>query len=394
MHEQPRRILRQLIQRHGMELAHDPRRTQALLNDYCGHCRREIFVLVQAQRERIPGELLAAPRWMPTETLHTRLARRLEENLALAPEAAAWAVESWALALGHGTPPPHSVWRRLLGWMPTRSDPISSRQHAGKGDTAGPDGGQLGQVGVQLKKRTPAGRRSGTPRSIRQPAGPFPILVPWQAQVEEGLARASDLGRRLHRRRWAVPLALVAALLLTGLAVGWMLISGFQGPGFGGVGWLLPFEPEAAAHLRRHYPLPREAWASAGPLWVRAQPDPKAAQVALLAQGEPVTVDDFTDDGTWSHLQAPAEGWVNNEYLYFREDAPPYTVVRLAVRRYQVSTPTLNVRSGPDVAYPQTDVLTAGSQVTAIAVSRDGRWLQIIEPVSGWIFAAYVQIGG
>jgi uncharacterized protein YraI len=189
-----------------------------------------------------------------------------------------------------------------------------------------------------------------------------------------------------------VPLAV--ALLLMGLAAGWMFASGFQGFKFGGVGRLLPFEPEAAAYLRRHYPLPRGAWAGAGPLWVRARPDLEAAQVALLAQGEPVTVDDFTADGTWSHIQTPAEGWVNNEYLYFREDTPPYAVVRLAVRRYQVSTPTLNVRSGPDVAYPQTDVLTAGTQVTAIAVSQDGRWLQIIEPVSGWIFAAYVQVGG
>ncbi|MCC9075132.1 SH3 domain-containing protein [Litorilinea aerophila] len=393
MHEQPRRILRQLIQRHGMALAHDPRRTQALLNDYCGHYRREIFVLVQAQRERIPQELLAAPRWLPTETLHARLARRLEENLALAPEAAAWAVESWAMALGHRAPSPHPVWRWLRGWMPTRSGPAAPRPRPGKGDTAGPGEGQLGQVGVQLKG-TPAGGRSGDPRSNRQPAGPFHVPAPWRAQVEEGLARASGLGRRLPRRRWGVPLALAVALLLTSLAARWVLVPGFQGTGFGGVGRFLPFEPEAAAYLRQHYPLPRGAWAGAGPLWVRARPDPEAAQVALLAQGEPVTVDDFTADGTWSHIQTPAEGWVNNEYLYFREDSPPYAVVRLAVRRYQVSTPTLNVRSGPDIAYPQTDVLTAGTPVTAIAVSQDGRWLQIIEPVSGWIFAAYVQVGG
>ncbi|HWS55297.1 MAG TPA: hypothetical protein VN228_14265, partial [Pyrinomonadaceae bacterium] len=100
MSDVPRQTLRALIARHGPDLCGDARRCEALLRDLCGGHRREINLLVAAQRERVPLDLLAARRSMPRDLLLARLARRLEDHLALTPDAARWAVESWALALG------------------------------------------------------------------------------------------------------------------------------------------------------------------------------------------------------------------------------------------------------------------------------------------------------
>ncbi|HEX8352147.1 MAG TPA: hypothetical protein VF611_04585 [Pyrinomonadaceae bacterium] len=100
MNDAPRRTLRGLIDRHGPGLCSDARRCEGLLRDLCGEHRREINILVGALRERVPLDLLAARNSVPHELLLTRLARRLEEHLALTEEAARWAVGSWALALG------------------------------------------------------------------------------------------------------------------------------------------------------------------------------------------------------------------------------------------------------------------------------------------------------
>lgn len=100
MNDAPRRTLRELIARHGPGLCSDARRCEGLLRDLCGEHRREINILVGALRERVPLDLLAGRNQLPAGLLLARLAKRLEEHLALTEEAAGWAVETWALALG------------------------------------------------------------------------------------------------------------------------------------------------------------------------------------------------------------------------------------------------------------------------------------------------------
>jgi hypothetical protein len=100
MNDVPRQTLRDLVDRYGRALCGDARRCEGLLRDLCGAHRREINILVSAQKERVPLDLLAAQGSMPRSMLLSRLARRLEEHSALTEEAARWAVESWALALG------------------------------------------------------------------------------------------------------------------------------------------------------------------------------------------------------------------------------------------------------------------------------------------------------
>ncbi len=100
MNNAARESLRQITTKYGNDLCGDARRCENLLKDLCGEYRREINVLVNAIEERVPLDLLAAGKTMPRELLLNKLAKRLEDNLGLTEEAANWAVDSWALALG------------------------------------------------------------------------------------------------------------------------------------------------------------------------------------------------------------------------------------------------------------------------------------------------------
>lgn len=100
MSDVPRQTLRTLIAKHGRDLCSDAGRCEGLLRDYCGGYRREVNILMGALKERVPLDLLAAQSTVPRELLLARLAKRLEDQLAFTEDAARWAVESWALALG------------------------------------------------------------------------------------------------------------------------------------------------------------------------------------------------------------------------------------------------------------------------------------------------------
>jgi hypothetical protein len=100
MDDLPRQKLSELIATYGRSVCDDSRRCEALLRDLCGEHRRELNVLVSALRERIPAELLSMSAATPREVVLARLTKRLQDDLALADNAARWAVESWAVALG------------------------------------------------------------------------------------------------------------------------------------------------------------------------------------------------------------------------------------------------------------------------------------------------------
>lgn len=100
MNNIPRQQLYQLIATYGPSLCDDPRRCEALLKDLCAQYRPEVSVLIGALKEKVAAELLASQKNMPQTVLLARLTKRIRENLALTEDAARWAVESWALALG------------------------------------------------------------------------------------------------------------------------------------------------------------------------------------------------------------------------------------------------------------------------------------------------------
>lgn len=100
MNEQPRQKLREIVARHGPSVVQDVRRCEGLLKDYSAQHRREVSVLVSALEEQVPQDMSTAPAGTPRTVLLARLSRRLSDNRALSEPAAAWAVNSWALALG------------------------------------------------------------------------------------------------------------------------------------------------------------------------------------------------------------------------------------------------------------------------------------------------------
>ncbi len=100
MNDLPRRKLCEIIAQDGLSLCDNPRRCEGLLRDLCGEYKREIFVLVSALKERVAADLLSSQTGVPREVLLARLVSRLQDNRALTEDAARWAVESWALALG------------------------------------------------------------------------------------------------------------------------------------------------------------------------------------------------------------------------------------------------------------------------------------------------------
>jgi hypothetical protein len=103
MNKQPRQVLRQVLAKYGKDICSDAARCRGLLNDLCGPYRREINVLTIAIENHVPLDLLAAAKSVPAEMLLTRLEKRLQDQTGLTSEAARWAVESWALALGVAT---------------------------------------------------------------------------------------------------------------------------------------------------------------------------------------------------------------------------------------------------------------------------------------------------
>jgi hypothetical protein len=100
MDDQARQSIREVVLKYGRSVCDEPQRCEALLRDLCPGHGREIHVLVHALRERVAAELLTASAGMPREMLLGRLSKRLEDGIALSPDAARWGVESWALALG------------------------------------------------------------------------------------------------------------------------------------------------------------------------------------------------------------------------------------------------------------------------------------------------------
>ena len=101
-----------LVAAYGKSLSGDPKRTEGLLRDTCPGCGREIFLLVSAQRLRVPEDLAILSSSVPREALFRRLTRRLHDELGIDEQFGLWAVHSWAIALGLLSPEAARAGRR------------------------------------------------------------------------------------------------------------------------------------------------------------------------------------------------------------------------------------------------------------------------------------------
>src|ERR1700730_11550467 len=95
--------LRELIAR-DRSLCGNPSKCEGLLQDHCGSYKGEIRALINALRAGVATDLEKNPSNVPAEMLSARLTTRLETDWAMSSDAARWAVESWAYALGVNLP--------------------------------------------------------------------------------------------------------------------------------------------------------------------------------------------------------------------------------------------------------------------------------------------------
>jgi len=194
MNNEPCEKLRELIVEYGRSLCDDPRRCEALLKDYCGQYKREIFVLITALKNRVADDLLKTSAGVPHVLLLARLIKRLEDELAMTTEAAHWAVESWALALG-------VIQQPLLVITPAPAPPTPSDATPSPPLKKGGQGGFLGERGFLSVFRDQLRDGSPGPAMIAIPAGEF-----WMGSPESETGRSSD--ERRHRVKIEWPFAI------------------------------------------------------------------------------------------------------------------------------------------------------------------------------------------
>jgi len=104
MNDLPRRKLAELLRAEGNALLNDPQRLYFLLQTACPDCPSEIVAILGALRQGVPASLLsaAANPGVPWSTVTSSWSQRLQEQERIPPEASAWAVDTWAMALGVG----------------------------------------------------------------------------------------------------------------------------------------------------------------------------------------------------------------------------------------------------------------------------------------------------
>jgi hypothetical protein len=406
MHAQPPRTLKRLLKQYGQALIDDPRRTEALLRDHCGQHIREIFVLVNAQKQRVPAELLAAPTWMPRQATRTRLSRLLQSKLALTEDAADWAVAAWAAALDLDAMPKGDGW----SWLPTPgrvATPASGKKARAKK-------GQNSASGVQSSKSSVHAAKA---RAARAEMG-------WALPTLPSLTRLIELIPQPTRWAAALPwLALVTATLFLLAVVYWSSqarplddLAGSAEPRTTATSQAsapaanannssemakgdtplnssvtplpqLPLPP--SSYLGQVVSLP--IWAnvnvSEGPLLIRQDPSTASPFVSVLQDGAPVQVIAFSSDGQWSQINSPQAGWVNNAFLLFvSNDAGGG--VRLLVQPMRVRD-DVGVRAAPRIEVATVATLPRDAVVIVATVIGDPpAWYQIADPQVGWVAAS------
>lgn len=409
MHAQPPRTLKRLLKQYGQELIDDPRRTEALLRDHCGQHTREIFVLVNAQKQRVPNELLAAPPWMPRQAITSRLSRLLQTKLALTEDAADWAVTSWATALELEAADKSNAW----SWLPgkTRAKNTSGK-HKSRGKKR-----QNTSSGVQYRKKNArqgndqgneqddiqgnvqAGRTMlgwGLPKvnfahwqQLAKTPAVWANLLPWFALLSATIfllivvywtSSTRDTGQT-SSENGEVTTPISATQIASDASV--------STPSTTAVPPILDLPEPPGIYLRRVMPLP--TWANVNvadePLLVRQEPTTAAPYLSVLQDGTAVNVIGFSDDGRWSQIRSPYRGWVSNDFLLFISADATHSAVRLGVQqletRYDVKVVAAPAANGAEIA-----TLSRGETVIiAASVGEPATWYQLADPDVGWIAA-------
>ncbi|HXQ97436.1 MAG TPA: hypothetical protein VN774_03250 [Candidatus Limnocylindrales bacterium] len=104
MNDLPRMKLAELLRAEGNSLLNDPQRLYFQLQSAYPQSPTEVVAIMGALRQGAPASLLsaAANPSVPWATVTSSWSQRLQEQERMSPEAAVWAIDSWAMALGVG----------------------------------------------------------------------------------------------------------------------------------------------------------------------------------------------------------------------------------------------------------------------------------------------------
>ena len=160
---------------------------------------------------------------------------------------------------------------------------------------------------------------------------------------------------------------------------------------------------ENMRYPKRYLP-PQTAWINTGRLNVRVGPGVKYDTLTSLPNGVQVRVVGNSDDGQWSFIDSPQEGWVRNKYLRFGQTSPPPSsrsgssssaaALKTGIEstNYWVTAPRgLNIRTGPGTNYQIIGKLEFKQSVVVNGFNDDKSWAHIAEPKEGWIYAKYIS---
>jgi hypothetical protein len=109
--QNPRDVLRSLLEKHGPFLADEPDRCGSLLRRHLPQHAREVNVLIAAAQAGVPAALRASP---DVE----KLAQRITEQHGTREDLARWAVDTWAFALGLSVQPKAAAARATRAPLP------------------------------------------------------------------------------------------------------------------------------------------------------------------------------------------------------------------------------------------------------------------------------------
>lgn len=127
---------------------------------------------------------------------------------------------------------------------------------------------------------------------------------------------------------------------------------------------------------------------SASALAVREGPSTSYKSVAYVSKGTKVTI--LGKQGDWFKIKYNNTlGWASGKYINIKAETPPATGAS-APSGGIVTSPVLNLRSGPSTSNEKISTLKKGNQVK-ILEQKDG-WFRIESGgVTGWVSGKYVQ---
>jgi hypothetical protein len=130
------------------------------------------------------------------------------------------------------------------------------------------------------------------------------------------------------------------------------------------------------------------------PVPVYIEPAEDSEVLALLAPpGASVLVDSYTADGRWMHVSTPLDGWIEQRgvtHMFTPVDGGTAYPVTLAPGLGETTTSALRVRQRPMLEAPVLGQLTEGDQVLFLAMTPEQDWLQIVDPIQGWVSQEYI----